>query len=350
VLRYGNLTIKREVSPLIVPIKNEYQLPFKPTGITYDGENIWISSSAKNRIYRINSENGNILNNYTTPTYSISDITYDGKNIWIIDSVSLKLYEIDLKNDKILTTFEIPGINPLGLTYYKQNFLISDPILNRLFYVSSANGTLLKTIDPPAPTTTPVGISVRGNDIWISDLETALILQYDIENDDIVANYYAPGNSNSVIEWDDEYLWSIDYVQNKLIRISPGERINPIIPLDVPTWFWTFVLVALIPFLLSIVTSFRSEPITIRDIEKKEQRTREISYYNLAMIVAIAGSIYSAYELFRIIYYVAILKNFIFKLNQPIFLYRFEMMLCVYTLIFWSYYALINIIIPLFKK
>ena len=52
VLRYGNLTTRREVSPLIVPIKSEYQLSFKPTGITYDGENIWISSSAENRIFK----------------------------------------------------------------------------------------------------------------------------------------------------------------------------------------------------------------------------------------------------------------------------------------------------------
>lgn len=350
VLRYGNLTTRRDVSPLIVPIKSEYQLSFKPTGVTFDGENIWISSSAENMIFKINPQNGIVINNYSTPTYSISDITYDGKNIWIIDSVSLKLYEIDLKNDMILTTFDIPGIKPLGLAYYKENFLISDPLLERLYYVSSTNGSLLKTINPPPPTTTPAGISIRDEDIWISDLETALILQYDIENDDIIANYYAPGNSNSGIAWDDEYLWSLDYVQNKLFRISPGERINPIIPLDVPNWFWTFVIIALIPFLLSIIASVRSKPKTRTYMEKKDRITEEFSYNKIGMILAITGSLYSAYELFRIIYYVAILKTFVFKLNQPIYMYRFEMMLCLYTVIFWSYYAIINIILPLFKK
>ena len=91
VLEFGRLEVTREVSPLLMPQTVEIKLPFKPAGVTFDGEKLWFSSSIDDMIYGFNPTKNEIVHELLVPESVPSGITWDGQHLWFVDSVSLKV-------------------------------------------------------------------------------------------------------------------------------------------------------------------------------------------------------------------------------------------------------------------
>jgi hypothetical protein len=56
------------------------------------------------------------------------------------------------------------------------------------------------------------------------------------------------------------------------------------------------------------------------------------------MIIAVLSSIYISYELFRVIYNTVFLDRIFIKGDQLLSFYRIELLLCVYTFCYWTYF------------
>jgi hypothetical protein len=67
-------------------------------------------------------------------------------------------------------------------------------------------------------------------------------------------------------------------------------------------------------------------------------------------MLAIAGSIYTSIELFRVVYAVAILDKIVVRGDSSHWLYRFEMLFSLYTMSYWVCYAAVKVFRHILKR
>ena len=137
--------------------------------------------------------------------------------------------------------------------------------------------------------------------------------------------------------WDDHYLWTLDYSTGMIYQTEPGEQTVQRIPVELPSWFPLLFLLTITPVIMSVLTAWGEEQTTKKTFENEEDPT---SIVTILYIAAIIGSLYTAYELFRIIYNVVFLNKIVYRGDSPLWIFRFEMLLCLYTFIFWLTYSI----------
>ena len=92
-----------------------------PTGLTFDGKNIWFADYQTDLLYCIDPESGKVVRTIPSPAYWPEGLAWDGEFLWNADvkgGIPLsehyagKIYKLDPKNGKILKTIEAPSSTP----------------------------------------------------------------------------------------------------------------------------------------------------------------------------------------------------------------------------------------------
>lgn len=118
-----------------------------PSGVAYDGKDLWVSDSAESKIYKVSTEDGTVLAEYNSPIKVPTDLTWDCENIWVLGLDQCKnvtkacytprLVKLDLKTAKVTEEQELPKqiIRPVSIVWVDGSMWIGDYVLNRIFRV-----------------------------------------------------------------------------------------------------------------------------------------------------------------------------------------------------------------------
>jgi len=71
-----------------------------PTGLAFDGQNLWLADNFTDKIYKIDPASGNILKSFDSPGHRPEGLTWDGQNLWHIDQGERSMYVIDPETGK----------------------------------------------------------------------------------------------------------------------------------------------------------------------------------------------------------------------------------------------------------
>ena len=75
----------------------------RPFGVTWDGTALWVSDHHEDKIYRVDSNTGALLNIFDSPGGTPRGLAWDGDSLWHVDQSSRTIYKIDA------------GVIPIGL-------------------------------------------------------------------------------------------------------------------------------------------------------------------------------------------------------------------------------------------
>ena len=67
----------------------------KPFGIAWDGQALWVSDQSDLMIYRINPDDGSLLNVFSTPGTDPKGLTWDGEFLWHVDQATQTIYKLE---------------------------------------------------------------------------------------------------------------------------------------------------------------------------------------------------------------------------------------------------------------
>ncbi len=104
---------------------------FKLTGITWDGDSLWIGLMAgwSSKIFR--TDTGFV--NYKTYFYSTAkDLCFDGNYLWCIEGQYMKKYEIPTGKNAYL---KLPSFHISSVTFFHNSFFIADRDLDSLYQI-----------------------------------------------------------------------------------------------------------------------------------------------------------------------------------------------------------------------
>ncbi|MEZ5083654.1 MAG: transglutaminase domain-containing protein [Bacteroidales bacterium] len=204
-----------------------------PTGLTFDGTNLWLADYQTDLLYCIDPENGEVIRTIPAPAYWPEGLTWDGEALWNADvkggiplseNYAGKIYRIDPKDGTILKTIQAPSSTPRGLTWAGTYLWCVDNDADEVIQFSPEDGTTIRSFS--SPSTDPRGITFDGKYLWISDRIKDEIYMVDPETGSVIIITDAPGAFTVDLAFDGSNIWAADFQEDKIYQLKIRDGVN----------------------------------------------------------------------------------------------------------------------------
>ena len=203
------------------------------TGMTFDGENLWIADRQEDVLFKVNPETGKIMGSIESPGYWPMGLTWDGTHLWNADfkggipkseNYDGKIYRINPEDGTIVHTVNAPTNRPRGLAYDGEYFWCVDGENDKIIQFDANDGTTIRSI--PAPSVDARGLTFDGQYLWVSDRSRDEIYMVRPKDGSVIIIADAPGEFTRGMAWDGNSLWATDYEEDRTfkLKINDGEN------------------------------------------------------------------------------------------------------------------------------
>lgn len=209
------------------------------TGITWDGEYLWVSDRDSQKLYAINPENGEVEKTLEAPAWWPQGMTWDGEALWNVDvKGGLPLsenyegvaYRINPQNNQVTRTVKISVKKATGVAWDGQYMWVTDNASNEIVRINAYDGTTITSFK--APTKHSNGLTYDGKYLYVSDRYRDEIYMVSPENGSVIQILNAPGKYTRGLTFDGEYLWAVDSESDEIYKLVARDndeykRFNP---------------------------------------------------------------------------------------------------------------------------
>ncbi len=189
-----------------------------PTGLAFDGKNLWLADAYTDKIYKINSETGEVISSFDSPGYHPEGLAWDGKYLWHIDAGEKFMYQIDPTTGKSLKILESNSPNPRDIAWDGKFIWIVDFKSDQLIKVSPEDGMMVQIFSSPVGE--PTGITFDGKYLWVADRGTDRIYLVNPTDGICLSSLRSYGPFPYGLAWADNYLWCVDYENKEIYKIE----------------------------------------------------------------------------------------------------------------------------------
>jgi len=198
-----------------------------PTGICFDGENLWQADRETDKIYCTNRETGQLIREIESPAYWTMGMAWDGKYLWVADyrgrtdkseDLDGMIFKVDPKDGIILKTLQAPSSSPKGLTFDGKYLWLVDDVADKVIQFNPEDGTTISSFQ--SPSSDPKGITYDGKYLWISDRGTDEIYMVDPTTGYVIIIMDAPGPYVHGLALNNDILWAVDQEDDKIYQLN----------------------------------------------------------------------------------------------------------------------------------
>lgn len=189
-----------------------------PTGLAFDGKNLWLADSFTDKIYKIDPESGKIIKSFDSPGYQPEGLAWDGKNLWHIDAGEKYMYCLDPESGKALSILESNSSNPRDLAWDGEYIWIADYRNDILLKVSTVDGMMVQNF--PSPASEPTGLAFDGKYLWVSDRIEDRIYLVNPSDGLTVSSFRSYGPFPYGLAWENDVLWNVDYENDEIYKVK----------------------------------------------------------------------------------------------------------------------------------
>ena len=176
----------------------------QPNGLQATKDGLWILDQRENRVYLVSYDDGKVLRSLDTDCKAGSGITFDGEAIWLASTYSREIIRADAKTGKTLAKFDSPGSGLVAWSKSRRSPLAPP---------------LPADAPPPAPpkqATGAHGLEWKNGKLWIAVPPARKIYRVNPKNFEIEHQFATAGDRPHGLGWENEWLWCVDSNLNAL--------------------------------------------------------------------------------------------------------------------------------------
>lgn len=206
-------------------VLDKFELSYScPTGLAFDGTNIWLADRKSDEIICLSADDGSLISKIESPAYWPMGLTWDGKYLWNSDKKTNKIYQIDPDKGTILKSLPYPGKSPKDLAWDGEYLWIADNLQNKIYQISTTDGTTIKTLTAPASDIR--GLAYDGKYLWCSDRIEDEIYMLEPESGTVIIITQAPGPFTRGLAFDKNNIWAVDYQNDHIYKLVYKDQEN----------------------------------------------------------------------------------------------------------------------------
>src|SRR5947209_401321 len=120
----GQVPLLQRKASLLQWYHKDFAVGNAPTGLAFDGANIWVTNNEGASVTKIRASDGVILGTFPVGTGPDS-IVFDGEHMWVGNASANTVTELRASNGATLGTFAV-GTNPIGLMFDGSNIWVAN--------------------------------------------------------------------------------------------------------------------------------------------------------------------------------------------------------------------------------
>ncbi len=141
-----------------------------PTGLTYDGSNLWLTDSFNNHVFKVTTM-GSVLSSFDFSPITPGGISWDGSAFWIIGIPSGSIhnfYHVSTTGSILSTISGVLNYSvPYGVQYLSGSCWVTSNYYERMIYLHTmGNGSILSSMQTIVKY--PCGICYDGTNLLVS--------------------------------------------------------------------------------------------------------------------------------------------------------------------------------------
>lgn len=189
-----------------------------PTGLAFDGKNLWLADNFTDKIYKIDPESGKVLKSFDSPGQHPEGLAWDGKNLWHVDSGERYMYLLNPETGEALSILESNSPNPRDLAWDGEYVWVADYRRDILIKVSTVDGMMVQNF--PSPAREPAGLTYDGKYLWVTDRSDDRVYLVNPSDGLCLSSLRSYGPFPYGLAWGDGVLWNVDYENDEIYQIK----------------------------------------------------------------------------------------------------------------------------------
>lgn len=199
-------------------VVKSFKISNYPTGLAWDGRNLWIADRDLDFIYAIDPDRGSAIDSVLCPAFFPTGLAYGDGYLWVSDYSKEEIYGINLKEKKVKRTLGAPSSQTFGLQWENGFIWAVDQSKHLLIKIETEDGVPITHLR--APSRSPLGIAFDGKYFWVCDRYRNRIYMVEKEHGWVIASVPSPGPYPWGLAYDGNYLWNVDYEKDSLYAIN----------------------------------------------------------------------------------------------------------------------------------
>jgi streptogramin lyase len=212
-----------ETAPL-VSVETLYKTPGPhPNGLQATAQGLWCLDQQTNRLQLLDYATGKVLVDLATESDRGSGVTDDGETLWIASTYNRKILRVDRQSGATIAEFETPGAEQTGahgLEWRDGKLWVATPPSATVYQLDPENNcTVIKSF--PAPGNRPHGLGWNGEELWLVETNHRSIYCYDYHTGTIRYRLQLPDGApepHGMTIWDG-YFWYCDAETHDICRL-----------------------------------------------------------------------------------------------------------------------------------
>jgi sugar lactone lactonase YvrE len=202
----------------------------KPNGLQATADGLWIMDQGNNKVYLVALADGKVLREFDTEANAASGITFDGEALWLASTYSRELIRCNATTGKTISKHFTPGA---GIIYQ----MTGDPAARssplapprqprpegeRRSERKQVGGFQMGQVQgAAAPGTGGHGLEWREGKLWVAVPPSRTVYRINPETWVIEKKWPTAGNRPHGIGWEGKYLWVTDSNYNAFHKHDP---------------------------------------------------------------------------------------------------------------------------------
>jgi len=201
----------------------------KPNGLQATQDGLWILDQGDNKAYLVSYKDGKLIRDFATGSDRGSGITFDGEALWIGSTYNREIVRSDAKTGKTLARYFTPGAGVI----YKTTW--DPPGRSSPLAKGSAAPAKPQPAQPAEAAPNTLGTGAHGQEwrdgkLWMAVPPSRMIYRMDPKAWVVEQQFPTAGNRPHGIAWEGRYLWCTDSNLNAFFKHDPatGEIVEKI--------------------------------------------------------------------------------------------------------------------------
>jgi len=201
----------------------------KPNGLQATDEGLWILDQGNNKASLVSYSDGKVIRESATESDRGSGITFDGQALWIGSTYNREIVRCDPKTGNTLARHFTPGAGVIYRTTWDAPAR-SSPLAKTSPAATAPKAAPQETTPPNTAGTGAHGQEWRDGKLWMAVPPSRMIYRMDPKSWVVEQQFPTAGNRPHGIGWEGRYLWCTDSNLNAFFKHDPatGEIVEKI--------------------------------------------------------------------------------------------------------------------------
>jgi hypothetical protein len=192
-----------------------------PNGLQATSEGLWVMDQGNNHVYLVRYEDGGVVRDLETEADKASGITYDGEALWLASTYNRLILRVSATTGKTMSEYYTPGAGVI----YRMNGdppARSSPLAKPAPAAKTAAAAGGDRWPARSPGTGAHGLEWREGRLWMAAPPARTLYCIDPKNWIVERKFPTAANRPHGMGWEGKYLWLTDSNLNAFFKHDPA--------------------------------------------------------------------------------------------------------------------------------